>query len=456
MEEINKKELTKRRKKSLKDSGTDLTLRILAFVIAVIIWFLLSITQYPTINKNIKGIHVDFSMEGTTAAENGLEPLNYADIKDVTVDVEIKGMNYEIGTYDTNDLVATVNLDNVSKEGKYQLQIDVKSAHPTDRCSVVSVTPSTVEVDFDRITSKTIELTIDDPNISADDKYTLREHTASPAEVTIEGPQGELEKIDKAIARITTVKKLTGNESIPVDELSLYYSNGTKVDTSKLSLPDASDFKVDYVIYKQKKIDLKVDITNVPTGFDKSSVPLVLSSDSLTVITPKLDDKDTETKTIGSIPLANIDMTKTFTFTVDLAEDEINNAGSNTITVSLDKSGYNTKKYDIGEDYTELLNVPEGYDIELGKLTVTVIGPEKALDELYESHITAKVDLKGVAGMGQYNCPAAVTIEGFNNVWITGTNQVQVNAYPIKEDSEEDSESDSSDEEETESSEYEW
>lgn len=457
MEEINKKELTKRKKRSLKDSGTDLTLRILAFVIAVIIWFLLSITQYPTISKTIKGIHVNFSMDGTAAEENGLDALNY---EDFTVDVEIKGMNYEIGTYDTNDLVATVNLDKVTKEGTYKLDIDVKSAHPTDRCSVVSVTPATVEVDFDRITSKTMEVEVDAPNISAEDKFTLREHTASPAEITISGPQGELDKIDKAIARVSTTKKLSADESIPVNELLLYNANGTIVDTSNLEYPDASDYSVDFVIYKQKTIDLKVDITSVPQGFDKSSVPIILSNDSLSVITPNLNDKDKETKTIGSIPLSNIDPSKTFTFTVELGEGEINTAGTNTVTVSFDKTGYTTKKYVLNDDYIEFINVPEGYETKLDSLTITVVGPEKTLEELYESHISAKVDMKGITGIGQYPCNASITIEGFDNVWVLGTAQALVNAYPLEEEgegsadeSEDDSESEDS---ESGDSDYMW
>lgn len=53
-----------------------------------------------------------FSLDGTQAKEKGLSALNY---KDISVDVEIKGMNYEIGSYTAADLVATVNLDDVTK-----------------------------------------------------------------------------------------------------------------------------------------------------------------------------------------------------------------------------------------------------------------------------------------------------------------------------------------------------
>ena len=119
-------EEVKKNKKKRSNTISDFGLKILAVVIAVISWFVLSITQYPTISKTITNVPVTFSMAGTKAEEKGLSALNY---KDITVDVEIKGMNYEIGGYTSADLIANVNLDNVTKEGKYDLDIDVKSTH---------------------------------------------------------------------------------------------------------------------------------------------------------------------------------------------------------------------------------------------------------------------------------------------------------------------------------------
>ena len=47
-------------KKAKKENrhGADFGLRILSIIIAVIIWFALSITQYPTINKTITNVPV--------------------------------------------------------------------------------------------------------------------------------------------------------------------------------------------------------------------------------------------------------------------------------------------------------------------------------------------------------------------------------------------------------------
>ena len=125
MEEVTQKLHFKKENKP-KQKGTDFGLKILAVVLAVIVWFILSITQYPIISKTITNVQVTFSTVGTKAEEKGLSPINY---KQISVDVEIKGMNYEIGKYTSDDLIATVNLDKVTQEGRYDLEIDVKSNH---------------------------------------------------------------------------------------------------------------------------------------------------------------------------------------------------------------------------------------------------------------------------------------------------------------------------------------
>ena len=198
MEEINydytPKPRQPRKKPVKKQHGADFALRIIAVIAAIIVWFILAITQYPTINKTINKVPVNLSLENTIAKEKGLSALNF---KDITVDVEIKGMNYEIGNYKAGDLTATVDVSKVTKEGDYKLEIDVKSTHSTDNCTIVSVTPSTVQVTFGRMTEKQIPIQVDAPNISPQDGLILKDATVTPDQITVKGPENSLEKISK-------------------------------------------------------------------------------------------------------------------------------------------------------------------------------------------------------------------------------------------------------------------
>lgn len=415
-----------KKKRSIKDKGTDLSLRILAFIIAVISWFIMSITQFPTITKTISGVHVDFNISGTAAEERGLAALNY---KDITVDVEISGMNYEIGTYSANDLIASVNLGDVTKEGTYQLEIDVRSSHTTDRCSIVSVYPETVEVDFDRITEKTIELTAEAPLISAEEGFTLKEVSVSPKEITVEGSKKELDNISKVTARIKGSRKLLEDTTISTDDIIFYNESGSKLDSSKFTIKGGSSFDVNFVVYKKKQLDLSVNISGAPEGFDTAGLPLILSQDSISVITPHLDEPETESVSLGNIPLNSIDLNNTFDFNIPLSTGEVNMSGVDTITASFDSEGYSSATFTLDADNIDLIGAPAAYvsEVENDVLpNVVLYGPAEIIESLTDKDIRANVTLSDIHGTGSYTKEATVYAKGRNNVWCFGTNEVQI------------------------------
>ncbi len=412
--------------RNIKNKGTDLSLRILAFIIAVIAWFIMSITQFPTINKTITGVHVDFNMNGTIAEDKGLAALNY---KDLTVDVEIKGMNYEIGTYTENDLIATVNLDNVTKEGTYKLDIDVKSSHTTDRCTIVSVLPESIEVEFDRITQKTIDVTPEAPLISAEEGYTLKETSVSPKEISIGGPKNELDKIEKVSARISKSKKLSEDTPMQAEDLIFYDADGNKLDSSKFTFSKASEFNVNFVIYKKKVLNLSVDIGSTPDGFDKSSIPIKLSQDKISVITPHLDEPDEEDISLGTIPLSSIDLKRVFNFKIPLNTGEVNMSGNDSIAVSFDKKGYTSASFTLYADNIELIGTPSDFESEIDNEkipNVVIYGPEDVISTLTDEDIYAMVSLSDIKESGSYTKELMIYAKDRKNVWCFGSNEVQI------------------------------
>ena len=427
MEEI--KNTIKGKEEQVKKHSADFGLRILAVVCAVIIWFALSITQYPTISKTINNVHVTFPTDGTVAAEKGLSALNLNDIKDLTVDVEIKGMNYEIGGYTADDLIASVNLDNVTKEGTYILDIDVKSTHSTDRCTVVSVNPPSVSVNFDRITEKTVALSTEAPLISAVEGYTLKGTAVSPAEVTVQGAAKDLENLSKAVVQVAKSEKINKDTTIATDKIIFYDADDNVLESSKFTIKENSNFNVKFIVFKKKTANLKVEISNCPKDFDVSSLPLKMSVDKISVISPNLDSEDTETITVSTIPLSTINFDKIFEFKIPIMSGEINQTGTDSVSVSVDKSGYASKTFTITSDRISIKNAPMGRNtsIETQKLSnVVICGPESVVSKLSDSDIYAEVDLSDVIDTGSYSREALVYAKGHNNVWCYGKNDIQV------------------------------
>ena len=123
---------------------------ILAIVLAVILWFTLSISVYPDVEKKIAGIPLTVSFENNVTGENTLVAQNSDNF---SLTANISGERYVIGDYSAGDLVASVNTANITKSGEYTLNVNVSSANGDD-IEVLSVSPKTVTLSFDYTASK--------------------------------------------------------------------------------------------------------------------------------------------------------------------------------------------------------------------------------------------------------------------------------------------------------------
>ncbi len=411
---------------------SDFAMRILSVVIAVIIWFALSITQFPTTTKTITKIPVDFSMSDTTAEAKGLSALGY---KDITVDVEIQGMNYEIGTYTENDLVASVNLDEVTKAGTYQLDIDVKSAHATDRCKILSVTPSTVEVKFDQIDTISMDISVSAPNVSAEEGYTLWETSVQPGSIQISGPENELEKIARVEAVYSDVQTLSDDFTVTTDTLLLYDDQNNLLGSSDYTIENTL-VNIKFVVYKKVTSTLVPQFTNQPPNFDISSLPITLSADTIQLITPQLDASSTEELMLSPISMYDITRGKTFKTDISslLSSGEINQSGIEQVELSIDLSGYSTATFSIPAANVKFVNLPVGKTAKLDNeqiMNVTLIGPSEVIEKLKLKHLVAEIDLSDVSANGSISHEVKIYSDRFNNIWNIGTHEAVLTVSDI-------------------------
>lgn len=420
MEKMNKE-------KNPRGQISDFVLRILAVVIAVIIWFALSITQYPTVNKTIINVPVDFSMSGTTAESKGLNALGY---KDISVDVEIQGMNYEIGAYTANDLIATVNLDSVTREGTYELDIDVKSTHSADKCTIVSVNPETVEVKFDRIDSARFPLTVSAPGVSAADGYTLKETTASPAEIEVQGPENELERIDKVVAVYADNVTISEDASVSTDSVLFYDADDNLLDSTNYTL-SSKKIDINFVVYRKVTANLTAEFTDVPPGFDIESLPVTIVPGTLQIISPQLFGSPTEEIKISPISMYEIANGKTFKFGIDemLSTGEINQTGIDQVEVSFNLNDYDRKTFTIPKKQITTINKPAGKDVEIEVeqlANVVIYGPKDVVDKLELEDLTAQIDLSDVSANGSISHEIVIYSKKYDNVWNIGSHEALI------------------------------
>lgn len=421
-----------KKRKSKKRPGerlSDFGICIVSFVLAVIVWFTLSITQFPTINKTVKNVPVIFSMDGTAANDKGLRALNY---QDFTVDVELKGRNYEIGTYTANDLVATVNLENVTKEGSYDLDISVKSTHSADMISVESISPPSVEVKFDYIESISMEVTPLANNVSAEDGYILQNVYSSPGAIEIQGAANDLDKIASVCAVCNDRLTLSEDATVSSSRLVYYDDEGNELDPN-LFTPSTDHTDIIFTIYKKVTLDLMPEFTNVPPGFDLNSLKYDLSQEKIIISTPQLDADPVASRKLNSVSLHDITVNR-HSFNTDvnslLSANEIKQTGVDQIQLDLDMTDYaQTKALIVKAKNIELINVPLGMKASLDNEQISgviMIGPEAKIDALKDSQLKAIIDLSDITTTGSFSHEVTVYSEKYNDIWNIGTHEAVV------------------------------
>lgn len=404
---------------------SDFFLRILAIIVAVIIWVVLSITQYPTTTLKVSNVPVLFSLDGTVAQEKGLRAVGY---EDITTTAEIKGMKYEIGGYTEKDLVASINLDDVAKEGTYSLPIVVKSAHSSDQCEVLSCYPNTVKITFEHYSEKRFDIEAEAPNVSAAEGLILKNSVVTPSQITVTGSDDNLEKISKVTAKVKEEKTLTEDTTISTSNIVFYDADNNKLSPDDYSV-DNENFDVKFTLYKKKNVTLNVDFKNCPPGFNTSSLPYKLSTQKIELLSTDLDDSTTAVKTVGTIDLSKVNLKKSFTFDIPFDKNEENLSNVSTVDVTFDDSDYTSKSFSISKSDFTFTNKPSGKNAEIdtpSSIKVTMIGPNSVMEKLESDDLTAEIDLSDVSTTGSVTKNITVYSKKYNKIWCYGSYEAQV------------------------------
>lgn len=409
---------------------------IASVVIAVILWFVISICIYPTTPRTVQHVPLKLEIAGTSAEDNGLSVIDF-DVEEVTVQIE--GDRSRIGNLDAQNLYAVANLDNVTTAGTKNLSIDVKSSDNV-QFTVKSVSPSKVNVTFDNIVTMPIEVRPSTPNITFAEGCVLDEanYLASPAEIDVTGPKRQLEQVAYAMAETTRKEQLNASKIMTSEKLSFFSEKGVQVDDDDFTY-DVAAFSISVPVLYQKTMDITYQITNAPAGFDLDSLKLELSEKRITLAAPNASMDEMKEFNIGSVSLSNIDLDFSSDFEVVVPDEYVNQSGFSTVNLSLDADGLAKKDFVISD--IGVINAPASYnfDVLTKQMTVSIIGPEEIVNEMDVSDITVNVDLLSFTTQADavdgdsvtFNYTPTISCDRYHTVWAVGDYQVSVQGRKI-------------------------
>ena len=413
---------------------------IFALIIAIIVWFAISMQIFPDVTTHVSDIPIE--IKATDYMErNALSVTeSYAD----TVTVQLTGKRYEVGNLTADDFTAKADLSAITEPGEYTVSVTVTPLKENS-CTIYDKDLS-VKIKVEKTVSRTFSVSQGTLKATADrvvppSDMKIDSITAEPSTITLTGDSTAVEAVKSVEIRSVFAGETT--ESVTSKgQIVFIGANGEVIENPDIKV-DNDSFTVNITLYKQKTLPLTVQFTNVPSNFDIDSLKYSIYPESLTVSSPD-DSLDSQEKfEIGTIDLSQLTTKylQKLTLPITLPEGYKNISGNTSAMVSFENAeNYTFLSYAVQKDNIRIVNVPENFDVEVltNEVTVNVTGPAEEISALASKDIYATIDLMGTTlTTGLKDVTAEFTLRGTNvRSWVTGEYKVSIQVSDRAEDTE--------------------
>lgn len=411
-------------------------LALLSLFLSCIVWLIISMTQYPDAMKTIEHIPLSTDISGSVAGNNGLSVIS-SDVKEVTV--ELLAGKTQVGSLNNETLEAYIDADSVTNPGTRTLTIKIRGASNINY-EVKSVKPANATIVFDKMDTRTFDVSAQIPNVSVVDGKAIDQNdiTCEPSEVRITGPSSQLDKISKCIAVSNKELSLDSTYNLQSDELQLYTEDNALIDQSTMKLSDAV-FNITIPVRTQKEVGLYVSIVDAPDNFDTDIIKFDMSSDSVVLACNNSKVEIPDMLDIGKVSLNELKpgFTKTFSISNRLEGSDYENVSDlETVTVKFDDSDFAQTSLVLDKSRISTSNEPDAanykYEVLTQRMEITLVGPEEVINEITPEDILADVNLINAnLSTDQFSWNASFTCK-YDSVWVVTNSKVSVQRTKIQ------------------------
>ncbi|WP_156136485.1 YbbR-like domain-containing protein [Candidatus Soleaferrea massiliensis] len=403
---------------------------VLSIFLSVILWFIIAMTFSQTTEQTIPGVVVDLSGQSDIMQEMGLNIISDEQVK---VNVRVSGERTVVGGLKASDIKVTPDIKGITSPGVNKVQL---KAEKSERASnlmfeIVSISPKTVELNFNKLESVKVPIEIELDNVSAQEGYTVQAAYTAPTEITVSGPKDEISIVKTARVKPTVTGVLT-EDVYESCEVTLLDESGNEIENKNLT-PDYKTVTVTIPVLKTKEIPMTVAFNNLPKGFKKDSIKYRLMHDGQPVETIQVAAKKhvvdkLEELQLGYISPPEIGLDKTLTFEVVLPSGVLNVSKYEKIEVEFDMTGMTSQVFTVST--INMINKPSNYDISLVSPRisgVTLIGPTADLDSITAADVVAEIDFSQInLKTGQSEVKANISIPAKGTIWAYGDYVAQI------------------------------
>ncbi len=398
----------------------------ISLVVSVAFWLTVSLVLRPTGETVISGVGVNVNVQSGILNELGLSAIEGGE---ETVNVTISGSRSVIGGISAEDIFISPSLSGVSGAGTYELELRASNNSSKD-FDIVGVYPGVITVKFDKYVDKTVKVSYKiNGEYNIPDEFIQEQIYTDPEEITVTGPEIDLALIESAVVEV----ELSGDYSETIAEtgdIVLVDEKGSPIKYSNTSISLSQETATVYIpVHKTAMLPITFDYTNIPDGFDVSTLKYTISLNEILV---EGEDQAIDRYSdffIGYVDIRGISLNDTnVSFPINLPEGLTTQNSERAVHINFDLTGYAEATFNVKQ--INVINVPQGYTAtsNMKNLSVTIIAPEEVIANLSANNIVVEVDLstREINQTGQYRIPANIVLPGGESAWATGIYSVTV------------------------------
>lgn len=366
----------------------------MALAISFALWLYVVMVIGPEYQDTFRGVKVELVGEDVLR-QRGLMVMQ--DVEDLTVDLVLSGNRSDLNNLSSSNISVTLDISQIT--GPTDTPFEYKISYPgnvaQNAVTVENQSPSGFALKVVWAEEKNIPVNVEyDQEMIADGYGPLPEETEL-TQITIFGPKdvvGSIEQARIALSLAENTKSDVTGEYVA----TLCDENGQEVDARYVTVtPNTADkIHVTLPIRMKKVLPLTVEVIE-GGGATQANTRITLEYPDITVLGTEEALKDLTEISLGTIDLSQIEVgDEPLKLPVELPNGVTSRSGFTEVTVTVEMPHLVTKEFTINRDDIQFINKPEGADIDISEvqLTIRVRGTQNAVDAMTEQMLVASMD----------------------------------------------------------------
>lgn len=408
-------------------AGDKRVLALFSLLVAFFMWFVVISVVDPNQTVTVRYVPVNLDYNSAAYESYGL---GIVEKPNMTVNVRVTGDGSVVGGLEAGDLLVYPDYSSVTGVGTYTLRLIVRRADTSIAAQQYEiegiVSNNYITLTFDEMATKTFPVTVNVIGVEPAEGYFVDTPVASPAEVTLRGPESQMSQVDKVVANVALSGQRT-ESALATAQLEFWDKDGNVLTDTHITT-DTEQVEVTIPVLKMKEVPITFEYTGVPQGYDTSVLGAQLSQETILIAGPAERVDALESVSAGFVDLTKFKLGETVTLSITLPEGIRNLDALQSVDVTFDTYGFATRTVTVSK--ITVVNAPSDTTVTVTTRrlsNVTLVGPEDELDALSEANVVAQVDASASninVSKGQQSMPVTIVVPGSSTVFATGSYEV--------------------------------